>query len=274
MARKSKNLKTDNLKIAFIFCLLVVILIGVSALFKLALLIRNSSFDGKHNFNVLFHQEDQINNVVISFSPMSSSISILDLTDDKDIKPSAVGKTFEIPIDGIIKVPSKGILENGGMDALIKKAIFERFNTNLTTIDLARLWIFSKTIPGHSMTVKRISSLEISDEEIDKISNSLFNEEEISGEKVSIQIINGTNVFGLGNRLARLITNIGGNVVSVSSIDNLRDSEIVYSKNASSTYTLNRLARILGFKKSESKQTEIADIIIKIGKDSLSEVKF
>lgn len=92
-------------------------------------------------------------------------------------------------------------------------------------------------------------------------------------EKISIAIVNGTGVAGLGNRIARLITNIGGNVVSVSTSDNLiSDSEILYSKE--NNYTARRIAQILSFKINNKDNMDISDVTIFIGKNNLSNLLF
>lgn len=251
---------------------MVGILVGVSVLFKLALVVKDSNFDGKSDFNVVFSKE-KTQTIIASFSPSSGSVAVLDIK--TEINPFDIEKKFEIPIDGIIKIPNNQNLEDIEFDALFKSAIFGRFDTKLTCVDLLRLWFFSKTVSKSSTTIKNFSNASgVSDEEIDKLSSALFNDEEINQEKISVAIVNGTNVLGLGNRLARLINNIGGNVVSVSSSDSLADSEIVYTKSASSTYTLNRISEILKFRKSESEKAEIADIIIKIGKNSIDSIGF
>ncbi|MFH1833269.1 MAG: LytR C-terminal domain-containing protein [Candidatus Levyibacteriota bacterium] len=271
MARRN-NLQTNNLRIAFIFCLLVGIIVGISVLFKVALIIKNSDFDGKSDFNVIFGQNKKIS--VISFSPASSSIHILDI-EGESISLSTIGRRFKIPIDGFVKIQSNEKMEDEGFDSLFKSALLGRADTKLTAIDIARLWLFSKTVSKSLVTNKNfLNTSEISDEEIDEISSSLFNDEVVAREKISIAIINGTNVLGFGNRLARLISNIGGNVVSVSSKEFLENSEITYTKNASSTNTLKRLNQILGFRKSESEKAEIADITIRIGKDSIDLITF
>lgn len=270
---------------AFIFCLLVFFLVVISIISKLILFIADSSFDGKHNFTVMLYESDiknqnaQSKTMIVSFAPDIQSISVLEVRGDT--KQSDLGKTLEIPIDGTMIFSHGDNFFNGQRDkieSMLQKAIFKRqdVNTKLTIIDLARLWFFTRSIPEQSIVSKELvlspEGASPSEELIDKISSQFFVDYTLSTEKVSIQIINGTDVLGLGNRLARLVSNMGGNVVSVSTADKgLDTSEILYLEN---TYTLNRLSKILGFKTSKMTEMAISDITIKIGKDSLSSLVF
>ncbi|RJQ36581.1 LytR family transcriptional regulator [Candidatus Microgenomates bacterium] len=278
MQRKKKNIVNNNLKIAITFCVLVFFLIIISLFFKVAAIFQNSRFDGAHSFNlVIYDQKNALKrNEVISFSPDKEEIAILDLVGD--IKYTEVGKTLEIPVDGLIGVENEDFYQIGkgkALDKFFGEIVFRKKNikTDLTIIDLAKLWFFTRSVPEGMIGYKQFSinsnDLESSESLIDKIANQYFNDNSIFQEKYSIQIVNGTDVFGFGNRLARLVTNIGGNVVSVSSSDKvLENSEIIYSGNNS--YTAKRLNKILNFKISKAKDLQSMDIIIKIGKDKLS----
>lgn len=278
MRRRKKNSGKNNLKTAFIFFILVFALIVLSSLFKLAALIKNSRFDANHSFNVITYstqkgQNAQKNLRVISFSPQNQSISVLRLL--TNTKPAQIGRILKVPIDGTIGILNQ---DEENIKAMFQNTLlnYKDVKTNLTIIDMARLWFFTKGVPEQSIVVKEFFLLEeenLKDEVIDRISSKLFLDMTFSAEKVSIQIINGTGVLGLGNRLGRLISNIGGNVVAVStSKSDFGTSEILYSNK--NTYTLQRLSRVLGFKRAQTKGVEFSDIIIKIGKDSLSSLVF
>lgn len=280
MKRKTKKKpETNNIKIAFIFFILVFFLIIVSLLFKLTILIQNSKFDGKHSFILVLNgTKDKANQKqLINFAPDKSSISILDVGS----KENNIGKFLEVPIDGnirILKNESNSLLREGSnknIEGLISTAVFgkDSYNDNLTILDKIRLLIFAKSIQQHNILYKQISDQDnLSEEMMDKISNQFFSDSLITEEKVSIQIINGTGVSGLGNRLSRLISNIGGNVISVSSSDQeFNTSEISYSTDS---YTLQRISKILKFNTSKIKENAISDITIKIGKDNIENLVF
>ena len=66
--------------------------------------------------------------------------------------------------------------------------------------------------------------------------------------------------------MARLITNISGNVVLVSTSQNMQGKSVILYKGKKS-YTLERLSKLLGFDVMENKSQSLADIAIQIGKD-------
>lgn len=277
MKRKKKNYSKDNLKPILIFCLLVLSLVIISLLFKAATLIKSSRFDGKHSFNAIVYSNKENQSaqkkMVISFSPDTQSISVLKVL--TDVKPSNLGRVLEIPVDGTIGVSGQNEqkLESMFQTMLLN---YKDIDTKLTIIDIFRLWFFTRGITEQAITTKELflpNEAGLKDEVIDRISSKLFLDMTFSQEKVSIQIVNGTGVLGLGNRLGRLIQNIGGNVVAVSTAeDNFETSEILYFDQ--DTYALQRLSGILGFKKNQARKIEVSDIIIKIGRDSLSFLVF
>lgn len=108
---------------------------------------------------------------------------------------------------------------------------------------------------------------------VDKTATALLSDYTITNEKLSIHIINKTGVSGLGNRLARYITNSGGNVISVSSSDDLTDSSSI-SCTKKDSYTCKRLSSVLQFDIQEGEQHGIADIEIIIGKKNLDKIPF
>jgi hypothetical protein len=143
---------------------------------------------------------------------------------------------------------------------------------NLTFIDLIKLSVFSKSVPLSSIFERELSG-ELSESQKATVMSLTFTDPQIYKENLSIEIVNATDEPGLGTRLATLITNIGGNVVLVTSSDKTRKkSTIVYYKENS--YTVQSLSSYLDYKMEESMKREVADVIITIGTDSLDNLKF
>ncbi|MCL5438742.1 MAG: LytR C-terminal domain-containing protein [Patescibacteria group bacterium] len=275
MRRKKTHDSKNNLKIALGFFIAVLFFILTAFTFRLVSFFKASVFDGAHNFNVLIYKEKFFFDIV-SFAPDAQSLSILKVQGDVDRQ--SLGKYLGIPIDGEIKLSSdkdfSEIRENKDVEKALNNYFFKfnKIETNLTVLDIGKLWIFTKKVSPVSINFKEVvvSKSDASKEfAIDKLMSDLFNDKSISDEKVSIQIINSTGVSGLGNRLARLVTNIGGNIVAVNTADDVSSiSEISYSGDRS--YTVKRLAKILGYKDTKKENGGISDIVIRIGKDSLS----
>lgn len=271
MRKKSK--KTGNLRLAVIFGILVFLLILCSLIIKFFSVLSKSSFDGEHRFTVSVANNGLPSILVLSFAPDNNSISFLKVKGFNNQK--SIGKFLKIPIDGSIKFRKQiDFLEKeDGVESILRNSLvnLNSIDTDLTFIDLIRLWYFVKTQPSHVIISKELEDLSkkgVNQEyAIDKLSSKLFSDYTVLSEKLTIQIVNGTNISGLGNRLARFISNNGGNVVSVlTSEKDLEKSQILY--NGELFYTYKRLYKILGFPLEKSQSVVISDVIIIIGKDS------
>lgn len=271
MRSKKRTNKAQNIHLAIFFCGFLLVLIIFSLVFKSIQLFQKSGFDGEHRFTIAASFPND--NELISFSPQTNDISILLIP--KDIGISDIQKKLKIPVDGnvTISVNADNIDSADVSSKITKMAFSKESDKRVTAIDYLRLYFFTKTIQKSQITIKKITSAE--DVLInDKIISGLFSDHTISKEQVTIQIINVTGKEGVGNRLARLITNSGGNVISVVTGKTTDESRVSFIEES---YTLNRLSKILGFKKEkilEKQNQQISDIIITIGKDGLNPEKF
>ena len=69
----------------------------------------------------------------------------------------------------------------------------------------------------------------------------------------------------MGNKIARLIGNLGGNVILVdSSKETESKSKIVYKNDS---YTVRKISKILGVPAEKKEMNSISDVIVIIGKD-------
>lgn len=268
MKRKKRTPKPESIRLAFVFFVLVALFIAISLVFRVSVLVANSKFDSANRFNVKVQNSKDI--MILSFSPRSQSISALDI--QKASRELSINKFLAIPIDGYItttlnikesKVPNlmqNFILNYGGL------------KTDITIIDMLRLYLFVNTVPKHYILEETIST-SFSSAQIDKIVGLLFKDELIEKENKVIQVVNTTDRVGLGGRLARIISNMGGNVVLVKSSDKTeRKSTISYF--GKKNYTVEKLEKILGYSTKPMATKTIADIVILIGTDSIDTEKF
>lgn len=261
---RKKKQKNSSLNIAVGFSLLVLGLILLSLFFKSILLVEQSRFDGSNSFSILFSEKSK--NQVVYFSPQSPLISILDIN---GYDQNSIGKTFEIPIDGKVTLDEEVTTENLST-ILFKRVLDFKNQTNINSIDFLKLYLFAKTT-NDSVINEKIISKDINPQQLNSITSSLFIDPVLSGEKQNIEIINASDVYGLGNRLANLITNIGGNVILVTTQNVTEKSQIQYVKNS---YTVKRLNEILGYDVAEVEKKSIPDVIIIIGKDAISRLNY
>lgn len=267
MKHKKKSQST-NLRFAFIFCVSVLFLITISFLIKAILIVKASNYDGNHRYNLAIYQGSKES--LISFSPQSKSISILTLTGNVN---GNIGKFTELPVDSSITDRDGGTINKDNLSSTLSHYIFNYtgLKTNMTIIDAIRVSLFAKEVQKASIYERDLSSNDSLS--INSFTSSFFIDPQIANEKVTIEIINGTQVVGLGNRLANLLNNIGADVVLVTSSDKEEQAtKIMYF--GDSNYTIKRISKILGVKPTQSSQRDISDVTLIIGNDIISKVNF
>jgi hypothetical protein len=268
MMRKKAHVEKHNTRIAIFFVIFVFTVIFISIVVKTMQLLAQSKFDGTNRFTISVVTNNGIK--VVSFSPSNQSLSVLRIEDGK--KDLKLGQYLKIPIEGFVITNFSE--ENKDVARLMSDTFlnYNNIKTNLTIIDILRLFLISKTTPlSNIMTYSISSSLE--SKKVDKIVEKIFKDEEIEKENQTIEIINTTDETGLGNRLGRLVTNMGGNVIQVSTENNSqKKSAILY--NGKKSYTIEKLSKVLGFKTSEVNKQTIADVTIVVGEDNKDPLSF
>ena len=266
--KKQKKQQSKNLNVAIIFCAFVFLLILMSIAVKTIVLIKNSSFDGQNRFNVGIFQETQTS--VVSFSPVTHSITIINLKGR--VPGEKVGQYIELPIDATLKTRNM-VIDKKNLASDMSKILFkfDGKNTSLTIVDALRLWLFAKDVSSGSIYQRDVISSDV--QTINAFASSFFIDSVISNEKTTIEIINATQTYGLANRLAVLVANMGGDVVLVSSSDKSQDNtQVLYSGELN--YTVKKLASFLKVKPAASSKRDISDVTIILGNDVLKDLKF
>lgn len=256
----------QNLRLAGLFVAIVFVLVIISLLFKFILVLREGKFDGNHKIVIAFVGSN--NTSFVGFSPENKSISILKFSNTKDIQ-----KHFDIPVDGKISNSSDDISTSQISSKLFKSALtFGKDLEDITFIDALRLFIFTKGVPFNAIYDRKITP-DLTNQQISTLVYLTFSDPTIYQENQSIQIINSTSLYGLGNKLANFISNMGGNVVLVSTANTENKiSTIEYYKTKS--YTVNKINSYLNFSLIKSDKRGVADVIITIGKDKLDKINY
>lgn len=111
----------------------------------------------------------------------------------------------------------------------------------LTIIDLKDKGILvDEILPDGSTAMRAEADL------VDKISQTLFFEKMVKQQELPIHIYNGTQVTGLGNKIGRLLTNIGYKVTGISNAErNAPRCSIRVYRGQEGKESLRRLERIL-----------------------------
>lgn len=173
---------------------------------------------------------------------------------------------YGIPIDAQIVTSINGNFSWGD----VFRVIFQPWNyryTDMTAIDHIKLLLAVLKLQGDEIKKYEISINKEND--LAGITQNelydVFKDPQIISEGYSISVVNATDLSGLGGRVAQIIKNTGGNVVSISSEDKRETSMIMSSEYS---VTLQRLKRILGLKSEIKKNSsQISDIKIILGED-------
>lgn len=160
---------------------------------------------------------------------------------------------------------------------------YQNLETNLTFVDFIRLWFSAKFTrfdkikfvdleSGPALTVLTLAdgtkALTADQKLVDNLLLDLFKEQKIVQEHLTLGILNGTERAGLANRLARLITNLGGDVVSViNGQEKISRCQIKGNGQALESYTGQLLAKIYDCEKITDQTEARADLQITIGEN-------
>jgi hypothetical protein len=265
--KEKKNQSVSNTKVALVFFAFLIFVVVVSLTIKVINVVKQGKLGDSERYTLCVASGK--NTRVISLSSSSKDISIFKL--NNDIKLPEVGRFLEIPIDGFISFKSQDL--NLNTEALFTKALFDFKNvkTNLTIFDLLKLAISAKSIPENSVNTREIGNIKSSD--ADKIVGRMVIDDLMEKDYQTIQIINGTQVSGFGSRLARLITNMGGNVILVMTENSPRKKSVITYIDKR-TYTVERLQKLLGYDVVKEPSNAMSDVTIIIGEDKINSDPF
>lgn len=249
-----KNTHTQKgLRLAVLFCFLVIGIIVFSVGLRAALAVKGSSF-GDFRYNILVNStEPEI--ISIAKNDEDEKIEVLEANKEDMENISA-------PINSVID--SKDRLTQENFKTKLIQLLFKA-QSNIPILDKLKIAIF--IFRTDSDEINFISS-PIDAHEL----SSILRDRTLSQETVPIQVINASGVSGLGNRLANTITAAGGSVVLVTSQDKAVRKSIIKYKNSSQTFKY--LSSYLGFSAEKTQLSEVADVIIILGEDSALTKKF
>lgn len=267
--QRQKKQASPGLKPAIIFSIIVSFALLISLTIKFVSVYNNSLYDARHRFTVAFVQEGTDGtSVLLSLSPQQASLVAIPFQNNPRQKET-MAEQFGVPIEGTVQLPQgsvSSVEESTQVYQLVKDQLLFRPNatTNLTLYDKLRFAIAAYMTNREDIVVQDLGKAP-SDIRSQAVFATLLTDATIHEEKRTIHIVNAANTPGLGNTLAEYITNMGGNVVSVTtSANEARASEITAQEDS---LTARRLAKVLHMPFVVKKDSSIADITITIGND-------
>jgi len=198
---------------------------------------------------------------------------------------------FGVGVEGWLVTDKVGVEMSRGNARSILRRIFGRAligkaRTNFGLWDLFRLWNAIGAVRLHNVELVDLSRsgavVEQSQpdgsvtftadlELLDQLSRRLFSHPELIEEGVAVAVLNGTNHRGLGARVARIVRNMGGDVVVVSDYSRTEEMTTLWAsqddllKN-STTRQLSKALFIERVLVGETSQQR-ADILVVVGED-------
>lgn len=178
---------------------------------------------------------------------------------------------FAAPVDAWIKIPPGHLNIDDEVSA--KRQLTNLFQnikrSNLTFLDRVRLWWQIRQVRADKVISLRLPSDELTAENIDSLLSSYLTEEEIREESLKIGILNSTGESGLGNRVGRLINNLGGAVIEIGNQDQELDHCLIKTKKENlNKKTVGRLRKIFSCQLEENDLLESrVDVIFIVGRD-------
>ncbi|MCJ7804116.1 LCP family protein [Patescibacteria group bacterium] len=166
-------------------------------------------------------------------------------------------------------------------------ALRGRGKTNLSRWDLLRIWWQVKKIREDKIIVVDLAqtsasqevdlpdgskAIKIEPERLTRIISQFFIDEEFKKEDLTITVLNKTEHLGLANNASKIINNIGGRVIQISSLHDQTGTngscEIKSEKKYKNSYTVEKLKQIFDCHWSEGEENEQrARILLLVGED-------
>ncbi|MGE5041383.1 MAG: LytR C-terminal domain-containing protein [Candidatus Levyibacteriota bacterium] len=206
---------------------------------------------------------------IASYGSMSKRLTFLELKNFQEGDRIKESLDLGLPLDGAIKTPVDVSSENFSSYSLMVNMFFRQWSTrfeNTTILDLFKLISSSMSVNKKDVEAKTVILSKDGAEGLtqDEIYDS-FKDTDVINEGLSIEVINATDVEGLAGRAAAVIKNTGGNVISVTSEDPQKASQLIAANNSK---TLVRISHLLGITPTINKTfSSQADVRVILGED-------
>lgn len=243
-----------------------------------------SSFEQSSLVSLLIPGDTQIE-VIHGYGKYKvSSIPKLEELEKRELLTESVEQALGVPIEGFIKLTDCQASYEEEVKKLFLKSISSAFlqkaETNLGKWDLARLFLAARGVKGsqsRKLDLKTVGVLdevtlpdgsqvwEVSVEKFDLKLGEYFQDEKARQEGLAIEVLNGTDHPGLAEGAARILENLGLELVGVSNAPEKKDECYLFgSSRVKKTYTARRLMKIFDCQYQEG-QPEKADLSLVLG---------
>lgn len=256
-----------------------IFLVVFAAIFFIAVIFRiYSSYASRqfadNSFNILVISDKYVG--VVGVDDGDKRINSAIVTEDLDsIKKRNIfiqSINFGIPIHAYIAFPegveaqnpTKNLFSLGNIKNIsINPAIIKK---NISLFDWIRLYNLSNNIDENRVNIKTYATITDLSKLLSSEDETFFRNSDLVNRKTSLQIINGTKINGLGNRVGDMFSRFGFNVVSVTT--NSFDRSVVYYSEESSLKDALLVAKSFDFPVEKSNEYDVAAVTLIVGEES------
>lgn len=255
----------------FLVVFTVVFLIAVG--FKIYTAYANRQFT-ENVFNILIISDEYVGVIGVDDSDkrLNSAVIIENISSIKKRNQVIQSINFGIPIHAYVAFP-EGVVVSDPTKSFFSADNIKSISTNLNIIkknitffDWIRLFQVSNQIDDNRINVKTYATITDLSQLLSQEDETFFRNSEISNRKTSMQVINATNINGLGNRVGDMFSRFGYNVVSVSTND--ADKSVVYYGDDAFYEDALIAAKGFGFPVEKLNDYVIAEVTVVIGEES------
>lgn len=136
---------------------------------------------------------------------------------------------------------------------------------NISLFDWLKIYFLVKKINDEMIDIKTYASINDVSKLLPQEDEAFFRDSKITERKTSLQVINGTTINGLGNRIGDMFSRTGFNVVSV--VTNSFEESAIYYSDESALPDAKFLSKTFNFPLIQSDEHRIASITLVIGED-------
>lgn len=266
--KKKHSDQNQSFRTLGIFIAIVIFLVMISLAVKMITLLRSSTFDGRHGYIVAV-QAGERTTKLITFNPGDKKLTTVVIKGKNTIP--GITKLIGIIPDGTVRLRrEEDLQENVGKQLFSILIGSHTQQTSLTPIDVLYMLLSVQAVPSANIQHERYN---ISPTLHGEIVPFLFQDSYIAADNKTIEIVNATGSPGVASRLELVLTNIGANIIAVTTAPKIEQASTIRYF-GEKTYTVDRINRILHYREESMSIKSLSDIMIIIGKDVLSQNTF
>lgn len=253
-----------------IFFLAFFLLIVVAIIFRLVSLFSGSSFTG-NSFSILYVSK---NSKIISVEKSSKSVVYVSVGNVRSIvkgkSPFVAGIALGVPINAMIydtdtsRDPDYSDFISYGNEARMIFSVNKNFE-NMNEYDLHKVLSIARGADKYS--VKNVSVNLFDEESVNKNLEGAFLDHQIRDADSTVEIVNSTEINGLANAVASILTKKGYNVIALQNAKGSYDDNSYVGYSFTENLFTQFLLQLTGFEKRNDTYSNTADVTIYLGAD-------